>query len=563
MSQVIPAIDPTWAGGQNLVNVPLSRSDVNQQSDPARDHPRFSTSIGRAIKSDFSTEGSSRSQSLASSHSYDNGEKGIAPVFLKQRFGADDLEEAPFDKVAAGERSGSTPSVNPVKRSVSPSDIVVLRKKQQGPAWRKLRHNILAVYQRLFSLTLIANVVAWTLTLVTRLNGSASGPAMSDLATAVAANVTVTILIRQEYVINALYTLGCWTPHVWPLAIRRRVAKLYEFGGVHSGCGIASVIWFITFTAFITRDFAKGIFNEPAVIAITYILLSLFTGICIFAIPQFRFMSHNTFEMVHRFAGWLSVGLFWAEILLVLHAQARVPGSQSYSMMIVKEPAFWFLVVITFLIVLPWIRLRKVVAIPEVLSDHATRIHFDYTSVAPISGIRLATSPLKEWHAFATIRAPDGKSFSLVVSDAGDWTKKQIHTPRQKYWVRGIPVFGVLRMATVFKRVLVVTTGSGIGPCLSMLIAQPMPCRVLWSTPNPSQTYGSKIMDAVYKADPDALVIDTRISGRPDMVALTHHLYVESQAEAVFVISNPALTKKVVYGMESRGIPAYGPIWDS
>ena len=34
-------------------------------------------------------------------------------------------------------------------------------------------------------------------------------------------------------------------------------------------------------------------------------------------------------------------------------------------------------------------------------------------------------------------------------------------------------------------------------------------------------------------------------------------------AEAVIVISNKKLTWEVVYGMESRGIPAYGAIWDS
>ena len=34
-------------------------------------------------------------------------------------------------------------------------------------------------------------------------------------------------------------------------------------------------------------------------------------------------------------------------------------------------------------------------------------------------------------------------------------------------------------------------------------------------------------------------------------------------AEAVVVISNQPLTDKVVYGMMSRGIPAFGAIWDS
>jgi hypothetical protein len=47
------------------------------------------------------------------------------------------------------------------------------------------------------------------------------------------------------------------------------------------------------------------------------------------------------------------------------------------------------------------------------------------------------------------------------------------------------------------------------------------------------------------------------------MVKLTWRLVQEFEAEAVVIISNQPLTEKVVYGMTSRGIPAYGAIWDS
>ena len=56
---------------------------------------------------------------------------------------------------------------------------------------------------------------------------------------------------------------------------------------------------------------------------------------------------------------------------------------------------------------------------------------------------------------------------------------------------------------------------------------------------------------------------DTCTHGKPDMVKLTYKLVREFDAEAVVIISNPTLTYKVVYGLASRGIPAYGAIWDS
>jgi NAD(P)H-flavin reductase len=181
----------------------------------------------------------------------------------------------------------------------------------------------------------------------------------------------------------------------------------------------------------------------------------------------------------------------------------------------------------------------------------------------PFYGIKLSDRPLFEWHAFATIPDDDGKGFSVIVSNAGDWTKRLIMDPPKTLWIRGYPLHDLLYTSRLFKRIVVVATGSGIGPFLSLMFADITPRRILWSTPNPETTYGEGIVKAVLKADPEALIWNTRTQGRPDMVALTYQLYVESNAEAVFIISNPKLTRKVVYGMETRGIPANGAIFDS
>ena len=529
------------------------------------DHFRLEgLTLEKAQSLGYPTEQTLPSESVESHSTSDDLEKGIvAPILIQQELGAQDYEKS---DVAPVMRRGYTPgpSHNSTWRiSVPPNEMPKLPFKQERKIFRDLRHNLLNVYQRLFSVVFIGNMIAFIIELVMHRHSQPFGPPLGNVATAAAANVLGAILIRQEYVINGLYTFFCWTPHWTPLRIRRMVAKLYHFGGVHSGCAFSATVWFILYTALVTKQYADGDFNQPAVIAITYILLVLFLSICIFAIPKFRIFSHNTFEAIHRFAGWVAIALFWVEILLVLHAEAQIPGSGSLGILVIQAPAFWFLLIITFFIILPWLRLRKVPAYPEVLSNHAVRIHFKYMKMGPILGIRITHNPMKEWHAFATVPEKDGSSFSLIVSDNGDWTKKQIMEPSNSYWIRGVPITGVLRMAMVFKRVVVVTTGSGIGPCLSMLVAHPMPCRILWSTPNPLQTYGENILQLVTDADPDAMIINTRASGRPDMVALAYHMYLESKAEAVFIISNPYLTRKVVYGMQSRGIPAYGPIWDS
>ena len=492
--------------------------------------------------------------SAVPSGDYSNAQ--IGPAVVQQSLGAYEHHEK-SDSTLVGSYHFKWQPSNP------PDDLAPLPRKRATPLSRKLRHQLLNAYQRLFSLVFLGNLVALTVVMVSNRHAEPLGPSLANVATATAANITGAILMRQEYVINSLYTVLCWTPHWLPLRIRRTVAKFYHFGGVHSGCAVSATVWFILYTALLTKQYADGYATDKAVIVITYLLVALLFLICFFAIPRFRFMSHNTFEAFHRYGGWLAVALFWVEIMLVSDAESEKPNAHSMGVVVLETPAFWFLLVITFFILLPWARLRKVQAWPEILSDHAVRIHFNYAKIGAVLGIRIANSPLHEWHPFAAIPEADGSSFSVIVSDAGDWTKKQIADPAYSYWVRGIPISGVLRMACVFKRVVVVTTGSGIGPCLSLLIAHPLPCRILWSSPNPLQIYGEGTVQAVLNADPEAMIINTKATGRPDMVGLTYHLYKESNAEAVFIISNITLTRKVVYAMESRGVPAYGPIWDS
>ena len=121
----------------------------------------------------------------------------------------------------------------------------------------------------------------------------------------------------------------------------------------------------------------------------------------------------------------------------------------------------------------------------------------------------------------------------------------------------------MLRIATLFKSVVLVATGSGIGPCLAVILAQKVPCRILWTAPNPEETFGQEIVDSVKATDSHAVIWNTRKQGKPNMSLLAYQLWKESGAEAVCVISNKKFTTKIVYDMESRGIPAYGAIFDS
>lgn len=200
--------------------------------------------------------------------------------------------------------------------------------------------------------------------------------------------------------------------------------------------------------------------------------------------------------------------------------------------------------------------------------------------------MRLADSPLVECHAFAAIPNVDGqKGYAIILSNAGDWTGKFIEATgqsrRRRLWVGGTPTIGVIRIALLFRLVVIVATGSRIGPCLSFLQMHPTwPVRVVWSARHPIATYGVQIVQAILKVEKDGIIIDTKSTGYPDLPTVAFSQYMvdeicsasvkprltswqEIGAEAVIIISNQNVTRDAVYKLETAKVPTFRVIFDS
>jgi hypothetical protein len=232
------------------------------------------------------------------------------------------------------------------------------------------------------------------------------------------------------------------------------------------------------------------------------------------------------------------------------------------------------LIITTLAIIHPWLLLRRVRVDAENISSHTTRLHFHHTTIHFGQAIQLSKNPLRDWHSFATfpdVSSPSEKinsttkadGFSCLVSKAGDWTSDTIANPPTHLWKRGIPTYGFVTAMQMFSSIIIVTTGSGIGPWLSFLCDPKRPAnRVIWQTKDTLRTYGQPILDRVHILDPCAEILESG-KGRVDMLPLILRLYKEFGSEAVCVISNPLVTRKLVFECESRGVPAFGPIFDS
>lgn len=77
--------------------------------------------------------------------------------------------------------------------------------KTQGHLLRNIRHQIFSLYRRLFGIVFVVNMVIFIITCV-------RGASVVKLGEIVVANLLCAVLMRQDYVINAFFTVCCSVP---------------------------------------------------------------------------------------------------------------------------------------------------------------------------------------------------------------------------------------------------------------------------------------------------------------------------------------------------------------
>ncbi|WP_299472958.1 hypothetical protein [uncultured Roseibium sp.] len=426
-----------------------------------------------------------------------------------------------------------------------------------APNWRRVtRHPALMEYRRLFAIVALANLTVLAAGLQNGYWHDGQTFRLDKIADMALINLSLGILIRQQRVVNVLFWLATRIPVSWPLWIRWGAGKVFHFGGLHYGGTVIGTLWFAFLLFAMTDGWLSGNAQVSGItLGLSSLMVALMTLMILTALSRFRTRFHNAFEKIHRFAGWTVLALFWAQIVSI---------SGDMGVVLTSTPAFWMLCLITLSIASPWLTLKRVTVEIVKPSNHVVLARFNYGDT-PFAGSSNAIShtPFGEYHSFANIPAPNEPGYRLAISRAGDWTGAFIDNPPSKVWVKGITTSGVARIEDLFRKVVYVGTGSGIGPILPHLLKGKVPNRLIWSTRSPRKTYGNDLIDEIEAHTENPLIWDTVTHGKPDLSALALQAVRESGAEAVIVISNQKLTRKVVYDMEALGIPAYGAIWDS
>ncbi|MDT5234387.1 MAG: hypothetical protein QOD36_2987 [Mycobacterium sp.] len=428
---------------------------------------------------------------------------------------------------------------------------------------RILKYPRVMHYNRLVALVLGGNIAFAVYGVFVADWWTFNGADLRAIAMVAQVNLAVAVLVRQQYVVNALAWLVTRPPTSWPLRTRWMLGKYYHFGGVHVGSAVAGTLWYLALVVTLLHDAITGVGEvSHAHVIVAATIVTAFAVMIVMALPRLRAAQHDRFEVTHRFCGWIALVLVWVNMMLFVHSHR---GDQSFGSALLAAPSFWLVALTAGLAIWPWLLLRRVPITCERPSSHAVILRLDHGVTPAIGSTRpISRNAFVGWHHFANVpAAPSAPGYRMVVSRAGDWTSAFVDDPPSHVWVRGIPTMGVANVRKLFKKVVLVATGSGIGPMLGHLLDPSVPSRLVWVTKNPRRTYGDQLIDEIEAAHPDATIWDTGERGKPDVLRLAYAAYLESGAEAVVCIANRTVTWHVVHGLERRGIPAFGPIWDS
>ncbi|KAI8931336.1 hypothetical protein NX059_011676 [Plenodomus lindquistii] len=390
-----------------------------------------------------------------------------------------------------------------------------------------------------------------------------------DILVATATNLLVAVLVRQEDLINATFAFVAKTPVTWPLGLRKVIADLHHYGGLHVGSAISALLWYIFFVVTSTISIAHH--QQLATmtpwlwgsIITSYIFMVCLILVCITAHPRLRSKFHNTFEHTHRFGGWFALLVLW------INSGVASRGPDTV-IPIYKSGALWLLFLTTSLVILPWLRIQRVPVTATQVSNREVKLTFPFANMPYTSTVKFAHSPMDEWHAFATCPSTEGSSASILISGAGDWTRAMIAAPATNLWMRNPPAVNFLALSPIFKSLLLVGTGAGIGPVLSLLTSpairrmreQGKLIKVLWTVAGPEQPHWQFVQDIIRSVDSTPSILTSR-GVRPQVAFEAGELVRKHELEAVMVVSNPKLTEEVLCKVKGMGVPAYGAAFDS
>jgi hypothetical protein len=259
------------------------------------------------------------------------------------------------------------------------------------------------------------------------------------------ANLTVTILVRNELVLLFLY----WSFKYIPIFKFPCHRMLHSIGGLHVGTGIATDVWIIVYAVrMFTRPFDRT-WPEWTMRTTVVIIAIALTLMIATALSPIRRRHHNLWEYVHRYVGWFSL------VNLTLHVIANAATLPPNPSAVFYTPLPYLTTVCLVSVFYVWFTVRKVsitTFVPHGAGSTVAIIKFPGRPTMKDGTVARVSTDCFQWHAFSIAMADGAKpNFGIIVCPLGDWTRSLVESVSlrdgpKKMWIRGVNPPGFMHM---------------------------------------------------------------------------------------------------------------------
>lgn len=342
---------------------------------------------------------------------------------------------------------------------------------------------------------------------------------------------------------------------------------IYQLGSFHRLMAISMISWLVIHLYF--KPFAAPYLDE----CLAFTLLLLLVLIAVSAIQFIRTKFHDYFENIHRYASYLALATLI--LYLISISQQRGLALEHY----VYLADTYLITIALWLTVYPWLGVKRIRPIIQHISNHLIILRLQgKPQFGTFTRLTLAN---KQFHSFSDsiFDFNDQNSFSLLISNSGDRTKKVIEAANNNKnlltccTIRRHRNYGFMHHVAAYDSVLIVATGGGIAPVLPHLaLNKKTQITVLWIGHQQVKEFTPEFFLSMNKhISKKQISLHIINKSRSDINPLTpdsiHQLifkaYEHYSPEALFIVSNKTLTRKIQSQCHQRGIKGYGATFDS
>ncbi|GHH56585.1 hypothetical protein GCM10017774_74900 [Lentzea cavernae] len=364
-------------------------------------------------------------------------------------------------------------------------------------------------------------------------------------------NLLVAVLLRSAAATDSAYRCAVALGRGRSPAVRRVAGWAEGYGGLHVGFALSATLWFLVMNGSMLRSDVY----PPTCVAVNGFLVVAFTGVQISAVGPVRHRAPGLFRVLHRCGTWTVVGLLWLQMDFVLVRRHR---GTFWAEAVLPSPEFWLLVATSALLVLPWLRLRRVPVEVVRVSSEVVELRLGLERARPGALTMVSRTPLGPCHRFTLVVEPRRGGATLVVSRRLDWVSDLVDFPQSHLWVHAAPALAGSYLGHLHRSAIFVVTGTAIAEGLARLARTGNSTELVWVVHGPVRAYGMDFVDRVEVLAPDLVIVDTSVQPDVDFLEMARELHSSAGSDAVGVAGSREVVREVREGLARDGVPTFG-----